>query len=79
MQLDKRDYTCTPVLPGSEGACRIFAENSKAVGFLIQCGPTVRTIRYAVRRGSGQPDGNRRVDSEYEGKGTAYLFDLSFP
>jgi hypothetical protein len=79
MQLDRRDYTCTPVLPGSEGACRVFAENSKAIGFLLQCGPTVRTIRYATRRGRGQPEGKRRVDSEYEGSGTAYLFDLSFP
>ena len=77
MTLEKQDYTCTPVLPGSDGSCRVYAENSKAVGFLIQCNPTVKTIRFIQKGRTPQVDYRR--DPEHKGDYPAYLFDVSMP
>lgn len=77
MSLDKKAYSCTPVLPGSDGACRVFAENDKAIGFLMQCNPTMRTIHFAQRKQGVSRD--YRKDPEYTGRGQGFLFDVSMP
>lgn len=79
MAMDKVSCTVTPLLPGSEGSCRLYAENDKAIGFLIQCNPTVRTFRFVVRKRVFHNKTKYRRDTEYGDKGEAYLFDLSMP
>ena len=70
---------CTPLLPSGEGACRVYAETGASVGFLMQCNPLIRTLRYVVRNEAVSYD--YTVDDTYNDASgnTAYMFKVSMP
>lgn len=82
MDATRKKCFCTPVLPGVDGACRMYAETERAVGFLMQVNPGVRTIRFQNKLGHPTARAYREdlVSEDVSvPEGRMYLFDVSMP
>ena len=73
--MTKTDFTMSPVLPCANGSCKLYAENSRFVGFVIQCNPSVWDIRFNPK--SDQPTEDVEWDEE---DGEEFIrYSLSMP
>lgn len=72
--LSKKDYLSSPVLPSGNGACRLYMENDKYAGFLMQMNPNIWNIHFDNKKNSMISE-----DIKFPNKDGSLSFRLSMP